>query len=60
MISSGGRLNKVDLEYKQKSVELNRISPEYEAYKTAYDVNSQKLEILKETKTLIKKDIFIK
>lgn len=54
------RIKKVDAEIKQKSVELNKILPEFEEYNTAFETNSQKLEILKDAKILLKKEMFIK
>lgn len=54
------KIKKVDFEIKLKTAELNLITPKYEEYKTAFETNSQKLEILKDAKNLLKRDIFVK
>ena len=54
------KVKKVDFEIKQKTAEVDNVTPKYEEYKIVFDTNSQKLEILKDAKTLLKRDIFIK
>ena len=54
------KINKVDNDLFQKNTEKVKIKPQYEEIKNLYDINSQKLEILNETKIVLKKDIFIK
>lgn len=54
------KVKKVDFEIRQKTTEVDNVTPKYEEYKIAFDTNSQKLEILKDAKTLLKRDIFVK
>lgn len=54
------RVEKVSTELKQFKEEQNRLKPEYETTKCNFENTSHKLEILREAKNLLKKDIFLK
>jgi hypothetical protein len=51
---------KLDIDLRANSQKRLRITPEYERIKNEFDSTTQKLDILKDTKVLLKKDIFIK
>lgn len=54
------KIKKVDAELSINTKERSKIKPDYEEYKNLFDTHSQKLQILKDTKNLLKRDIFVK